>query len=75
VVSSSDLASVGNSYAMTVKNIPTVTANSALPGGSSATLALTPGSDVVSFTIEIVNPCINTSLNTITFTEIDASSP
>jgi len=75
VVSSSTLSSVGNSYAVSVKNIPTVTANSAFPGGSSATLPLPGGSDVVSFTIEIVNPCLLTSLNTITFTDVDATSP
>ena len=75
MVSSSVLTSVGNSYAMTVKNVPTVTANSAFAGGASAALPLAGGSDVVSFTIEIVNPCLATTLNTISFTSTDATSP
>jgi hypothetical protein len=72
IVSAVALAAVGN-HAVTVANTATVTANSKYTGGSSQAFA--PGSDKVSFTIQIINPCLTTTLNTITISTTTSSSP
>lgn len=71
-VSATTLSAVGT-YAVTVANTATVTANSKYTGGSSAAFA--PGSAKVSFTVTIVNPCVATTVNEIVISTTDSSSP
>lgn len=72
IVNAVDLSAVGN-VAVTVANSATVTANSKFTGGSSQQFAA--GVNKVSFTIEIINPCKTTTLNTITIATTDSSNP
>lgn len=72
IVSATKLAAV-TTHAVTVANSATVTANSKYSGGSSANFP--PGADKVSFTITIENPCLTTTLNTITISTTDSSGP
>lgn len=63
MVYASKLEAVGN-VAVTVANTAVVTANSKYTGGTSSSFA--PGGNSVGWTIAIVNPCVATTLRTIT---------
>ena len=61
-----------NTYTVSVQNTITMTSN----GSSGATsFAPTDSSDKVEFTITIANPCLTTTVNTLTVSGADSSSP
>ena len=60
-----------NTYTISLQNTITISNN----GGSSSTFAPTNADDKVSFVITIVDPCRTTTVNTLTVSGADSSSP
>ena len=70
-VYASDAAAVG-SHTVSVQNTVTVASNG---DGTSDTFAYADSNDKVEFTIVISNPCTSATINSITMSSTDSSSP
>ena len=66
-VDSGNLAAVGT-HTVSVQNTVTIASN----GGSSSTFTPIDASDKVEFTVTIENPCLTTTVNTITVSGTDS---